>query len=315
MERLKSLINCALTDDLVALSQLIQDGVATLGAETAQLEIRIKSLQIHADQELQNRLSGWLGLPDPSSNYHAALEKRHPETGFWLLNSRHFQKWKIAQSSFMWLHGAPGCGKTILCSVLLQNILQCRDSHPNAAVGYFYFDFNDIEKQSSRKAVRSLTFQLALQVDGLSTLEQLHTKCERGARQPAKDVIESLLRDTTARAEHAYIVLDAIDECSDRESLLVYLRDLADLQGLCILATSRREKDIKEQFSPIAKHNIHIQSDVVDKDIFVYARDRVAADMKLKKWGLTVQKEIVTVITERADGMYACIFNVHGSFT
>lgn len=193
MERLKSLINCALTDDVFALSQAIHDSVANLGAETTQLEIRTKRLQTHAEQGLQDRLSRWLRLPDPSTNYHAALEKRHPETGFWLLNSQAFKDWKKSQSSFMWLHGNAGCGKTILSSALLQDILQGRDSHLDAAIGYFYFDFNDIEKQFSRKAIRSLAFQLALQIDGLSTLEQLYMKCERGIRQPAEDAIRFLL--------------------------------------------------------------------------------------------------------------------------
>ena len=56
-------------------------------------------------EELQDKLSCWLGLPDPSTNYHAALEKRHPETGFWLLNSQDFIEWKSSKCSFMWLYG------------------------------------------------------------------------------------------------------------------------------------------------------------------------------------------------------------------
>ena len=51
MERLKSLINCTLTNNLIVLSQAIHDGVAILEAETAQLEIRTKRLQTHAEQE------------------------------------------------------------------------------------------------------------------------------------------------------------------------------------------------------------------------------------------------------------------------
>lgn len=56
-------------------------------------------------ESLQHRLSQWLGVPDPSTNYHAALEKLHPETGLWLLNGQHFRDWKISTSSLMWLYG------------------------------------------------------------------------------------------------------------------------------------------------------------------------------------------------------------------
>jgi hypothetical protein len=81
-------------------------------------------------EELQNKFSQWLGIPDPSTNYHAALQKRHPETGQWLFNDEHFTDWRCSEASLMWLHGKgtmprrkarpstdvfpAGCGKTIL---------------------------------------------------------------------------------------------------------------------------------------------------------------------------------------------------------
>jgi hypothetical protein len=45
-----------------------------------------------------------------------------------------------------------------------------------------------------------------------------------------------------------YIVLDALDECTDREDLLTFICDLTNskIDGLRIMATSRRERDIEE---------------------------------------------------------------------
>lgn len=63
-------------------------------------------------EELQHRLSQWLGLPDPSTNYRKALEKRHPETGLWLLNGQRFDEWKRLSFSLMWLHGK-GASKSL----------------------------------------------------------------------------------------------------------------------------------------------------------------------------------------------------------
>lgn len=56
-------------------------------------------------EELLNKLSRWLGVPDPSTNFQAALEKRHRETGLWLVNGQHFHEWKTSASSLMWLYG------------------------------------------------------------------------------------------------------------------------------------------------------------------------------------------------------------------
>ncbi|EXJ68500.1 uncharacterized protein A1O5_08293 [Cladophialophora psammophila CBS 110553] len=299
MERLKSLINCALTNDLFALSKTIHGDTLVVKQQTE----RVQSL---LEQDLQNKLSRWLSIPDPSANYHTALGKRHPETGQWLLNGQHFAAWKSSTSSLMWLHGSAGCGKTVLSAASLHHILQHKE--PDTIVSYFYFDFNDIEKQSSNKAIRSLLFQIATQATDIAhELELLYGRCSHGQQQPAEDVIHSLFRKVMDTPREKYIVLDALDECTDREGLLTFLRELiaSKPRDLRVLATSRRERDIDDELSPVADYNINIlQSAVVDEDIRVYIRDRMATDKGLKKWPDPVQTEITTALMEKADGMF-----------
>ena len=169
-------------------------------------------------------------------------------------------------------------------------------------VGYFYFDFNDVEKQSSRTAIRSLLFQFAQQAhNGLQGLEQIYQKCGSGQQQPEEDAIYSQLQETLDRIDSKYIILDALDECTDGEKLLTFVCNLVNskLKGLCVMVTSRRERDIEEQLRPIADHNINIQSAVVDADIQDYVRDQLATDSKLKKWPKSIQDEITTVMMEK----------------
>ena len=192
---------------------------------------------------------------------------------------------------------------------MLESIIQHKESQPDTVIGYFYFDFNNVEKQSARKAVRSLLFQFALQQhDRLHVLEQLHQKCGNGQQQPAEDVIRSLFRDAVAGIGNKYVVLDALDECTDREELLTFLHELINSkqQDLRVLATSRRERDTEDQLSSIAIYNINIQSAIVDEDIRVYVRDRLATDIKLRKWPPVVQEEITAAMMEKARGMYGC---------
>lgn len=106
-----------------------------------------------------------------------------------------------------------------------------------------------------------------------------------------------------------YFLLDALDECTDRDEILSFIHDLIDSKkpGLRILATSRREKDIEDGLRPIADHNINIESAVVDEDIRVYVQDRLTRDSKLKKWSAPIQDEIMTVMVEKAGGMYGSL--------
>lgn len=142
--------------------------------------------------------------------------------------------------------------------------------------------------------------------NGLQGLEQIYQQYRSGLQQPAEDTLRSLLQDMMNRMKSKYIILDALDECTDREDLLRFVRNLVDLKlkGLYVMATSRRERDIEEHLRPIADHNINIQSAVVDEDIRIYVRDRLGTDPKLKKWPQPVREEITTVMMEKANGMY-----------
>jgi hypothetical protein len=138
----------------------------------------------------------------------------------------------------------------------------------------------------------------------------MYRKCGSEQQQSVEDAIHALLQDMMDQIECKYVILDALDECSDREELLRFVCRLADSKpkGLLIMATSCRERGIEEQLRPIADHNINIQSAIVDEDIRVYVRHRPVTDSKLKKWPPAVQDEITSVMMEKADGMYAHVF-------
>jgi hypothetical protein len=133
----------------------------------------------------------------------------------------------------------------------------------------------------------------------------MYKNCGSGQQQPTDDAVYSLLREMMDRIESKYIILDALDECADRDDLLTFVSNIADskLKGLRVMATSRRERDIEEQLRPRADYTVNIQSAVVDEDIRLYVQERLATDSKLKKWPESVRDEITGVMMEKADGM------------
>jgi hypothetical protein len=184
--------------------------------------------------------------------------------------------------------------------------MQLQAHLPNMIVGYFYFDFNDAEKQVSQKAIRTLLFQLTQHTrSGCQHLEQMYQKCGNGQQQPSDEAIQSLLLKTINDGGTKYIVLDALDECADREDFLQFLCGIVAAKpiDLRMIATSRRERDIEERLGSIATYNINIRSTVVDEDIRIYIQDRLANDQKLKKWPAAVHEEILGKIMNKANGM------------
>ena len=99
-------------------------------------------------------------------------------------------------------------------------------------MAYFYFDFNDIEKQKSDKMIRSLIVQLSGQTTKLQELESLHSSCNNGERQANVERLITALKKIMEGFDEIYIILDPLDECSDRQELL---NNVEEIQGWRLL--------------------------------------------------------------------------------
>ncbi|KAF1954428.1 hypothetical protein CC80DRAFT_567678 [Byssothecium circinans] len=244
-------------------------------------------------------------------NYQKALKQRQDDTGLWFLESGQYAEWKTDAASFLWLHGIPGCGKTILSSTILQNVLQHCDSDPGKVVAYFFFDFNDIQKQNPELMVRSLICQLSQQCVRIPTsLDTLFSSCENGQRQPSLHALLEVLQQMMQEFPHIYIVLDALDECSGRAELMDILETVSawQLQNLHTLLTSRRERDIKSSLETFIRRQdvICLQSELVDRDIHKYVQQRLSDDKRLSRWGRdpALRQDIEAALMKGAQGMF-----------
>ena len=82
----------------------------------------------------------------------------------------------------------------IRSSTVIKEVKSQYMSNPTVAIAYFYFDFNDTEKQRHDKFTRSLIEQLAWQpVQTLTCLESLFSRGQAGKQQPTQDAIELTL--------------------------------------------------------------------------------------------------------------------------
>ena len=264
-----------------------------------------------ADEKLP-KICRWLSAPDPSTNYQKALKLRQPDTGGWFLEGTAYTKWKTKAVSPLWLYGIPGCGKTILCSAVLCDVRQhCQDG-PGSVVAYFFFDFNDEQKRDPEMMVRSLLCQLSQQSENIpASLDDLYTSCGSGKQQPSADALRRALQLTIEELPQVYIVLDALDECSQRAELMETLETVVGckFKNLHLLVTSRREKDIESTLEEFVDNQsrVCLQSTLVDPDIQRYVRQRLSTDKTLQKWKKDddVRHEIEDVLRDGAHGMYA----------
>lgn len=268
--------------------------------ETAKL-----ATESHRDFQ-REKIYRWLSGPDPSTNYLRARRSRQDNTGLWFFHGP-FNDW-TKKAQLMWLHGKPGCGKTVLSSTIIAQIYETC-IFDEVAVAYFYFDFNDIEKQKSENMIRSIVKQLYTSSVKNFKVESLFSSCHNGERQSSSDDLIQVLKSLMKGFRKTYVILDALDECSDIDQLLTNIEEIQgwQLTGLHMLLTSRRHKDIEDALKPLInlKNRICIQSAAVDADIEIYIRHRLQTDKKLRRWQnhTLAQKEINNALKSKADGM------------
>ncbi|RII24868.1 hypothetical protein CUC08_Gglean005682 [Alternaria sp. MG1] len=264
----------------------------------------------HDQEERLSKIFSWLSAPDPSTNYHKAHKQRQAKTGLWLLESAKFTDWKKRAASRLWLYGIPGCGKTILSSTVVENLLQYCHDDTNMVTAYFYFDFNDTQKQDPELMLRSLLCQLVQRSVVIPKgVDALFSSCENGQRKPSSHALLQVTKEAAQEFTHVYVVLDALDECTQRSELMDMLEAVAEwqLDNLHLLMTSRKERDIERSLEEYIREEdaVCLQRDVVDQDIQRYVQQRLHNDKGLAKWNkdAVVRQEIEAALMGGARGM------------
>ena len=181
-------------------------------------------------------------------------------------------------------------------------------------MAYFYFDFQNRGNQQCESLLRSLIAQFSGQAPSIpEALEQLHARCQATEYHPDSDDLTATLQSIIQEFQHAYIVVDALDECTERESLLELIRKIVDWKSstLHILMTSRKEREIEDSLGPQCWYTMALQESVVARDIEMHVFERLQNDPKLKKWPPKVQAEIKEKLTTGACGMYGKLYPSH----
>ncbi|KAE8823749.1 hypothetical protein PTNB73_10123 [Pyrenophora teres f. teres] len=286
------------------------------GKENALERLRSAAILKHKgrsqDQEEKlSKIRSWLSAPDPSTNYHKAHKQRQAETGVWLLEGEQLTRWKESAASRLWLYGIPGCGKTILSSTIIEHLLQHCYDDTSMVTAYFYFDFNDTQKQDPELMLRSLLYQL-LQSSVMipKGVDALFSSCENGKRQPSLHTLLEVTRQAMEEFTHVYVILDALDECTQRSELMDMLETVAEwqLDNLHLLMTSRKEWDIETSLERYVGEEdaISLQREVVDQDIQRYVQQRLRGKTSLAKWtkDAAISQEVEDALIRGAHGMF-----------
>lgn len=269
---------------------------------------------LHSDIEESSieKVTRWLAPADVLSNHSSSTKLRYGSTGSWFLSGKEFQTWlKDDSSRLFWLHAIPGAGKTVLASSTIQYLKHELQSD-EVGLAYFYCDYKDPLKQEPSVVLRTLLSQLSNQnitvFQNVQNFfkEQYKDNRAANATPPSLDLIRSNFSSLLETSFHkVFIVIDAVDECHDRECILKAITAICDtVEHIKILVSSREDPLINEEFKDFP--NLRMRPVHVSGDIESYVNATLSsriASKKLKVKDVELQQQISETLVVKAEGM------------
>ena len=292
IERQKSLINLALTNDNLRLCTAIHD-------ELQGVVKRVDGLRISQDRDRRKKALSQLTTIDFEANHADIASRRANLTGGWFLESAQFTSWRRHESSsILWCPGIPGSGKTILSSLVIDDLRVEIARDPGIGLAGNYCSYLDI--QSTMNLMGSIIRQL---------LEPL--SIEPPSKPLTLENTRAVMSDILTYYSKVILVIDALDECEDRVALMKEVHQLMQsvsnepsktLIHLFVTGRHSVSSDVERMLKPAFQLEIRSKDD----DVQIFLEQILHEHGQLSQWVTESQEfgsSIIDAILRRLSGM------------
>ncbi len=334
IERQKSLLSIALTNDNLRLSMAIRDETQriTRKLDTVKstqeeqyndmhlIATSVDSLHVHQqteaqktqyreDQERKQILLAKLTTIDFEATHADISSRRAQNTGRWLLDCPQYYSWRSKiSSSVIWCPGIPGAGKTVLASLIIDSLREPEVArnlpeslHACNGVAGIYCSYKS--PQTTENLLGSLLQQLLLPLKSISYSD---------ATAMITGNVATSLSEALKRYQNTFIIVDALDECPNRGELLKALRQLLESSHnstggavLHILVTGR--DNVAAETKRELKPDEHLEIRSSETDVRNYLKQGLCVQPQLYEWikdSPEFGSLVVEAITSRVNGMF-----------
>ena len=210
-----------------SLKRLREDG------DTTYQEVK----RVRSEQEDYQRqtILGWITPIDYAPQQSDFITRRQAGTGQWLLNSAEYQTWVKTDKQTLFCPGIPGAGKTILTSIVVEELTTHFQNDKSVGIAYLYCNFRRQHEQKVGDLVASLLKQLIQGRSSLpDTIKSLYGSHKDKGTRLLFDEISKALQSVVALYSRVFIIIDALDECQvSHNCQKTFLSELFNLQAKC----------------------------------------------------------------------------------
>ncbi|KAF1362416.1 hypothetical protein EJ07DRAFT_163659 [Lizonia empirigonia] len=289
--RLQSLVQIALEMDHFKLSQAIESRVSSLQDDNKNIKGGVDAIRQNQDLQRHRLIMDWLSSDDFPAQHADFVARRQADTGLWFLHSPEFTEWVHGASKTLFCPDIPGAGKTMMAAIAVDH-LHSTVQTPDVGVAYLYCNFKRRVDQIAPNLLAAILKQL---VQGrpsiaqpLSSLYDHHQP--RGTRLSLEETL-SALQSVLAAYSKVYLVIDALDECPNR--------DRNSKRDLRLMTTSRAIPDIAEEFKDMPRVEVRAS----EADVKRYVVGQIDRFTKCVQRDGDLQELVQNKVVQAVDGM------------
>ncbi|KAI4257361.1 MAG: hypothetical protein L6R42_005724 [Xanthoria sp. 1 TBL-2021] len=279
IERAKSAINLALLGDTFALAQSIKADTASIGdirQDVSTLTRDAANTQVKEDLRQRQEILHWLSPLNFFKSQQDTFARRE--------------------------EGTAGAGKSILASLVIDFLRARYTAQDTVGVAGVYCNFKERDSQSQENLLAACCAQLAPQTLP-ETLVNLYRKHSAENTRPNREEIFKAFESCIAQLRTTYLVIDALDECSEdvRDTFIEFFKTLQN--QIRLLVTTRHIDEILREFR--ASPMVEIRAS--PSDLKKYIASRIESNRRLAghvRHHASLTQDICDRVTTKADGMF-----------
>ncbi|KAG9229619.1 hypothetical protein BJ875DRAFT_537610 [Amylocarpus encephaloides] len=268
--------------------------------------VTVTLVQYQEDQGRQSILD-WITPYDYALQQSDFLSRQQAGTGQWLLDSAEFNAWVDTNERTLYCPGIPGAGKTILTSIVVEELSTRFENDGNVGIANLYCNYRRHHEQNLKDLFASLLKQFIQEQPSIpDSVKTLYDRHKDKRTRPLLDEILGILKTVMAEYSRIFIIADALDECQDsdgcRQKFLSNLFQLQEKYGVhvSLFATSRPLSSIEKVFEGNSKLEIRVS----EEDVREYLDGYLFQLPGFVARNLELQEEIKTAIVHAISGMF-----------
>jgi Cdc6-like AAA superfamily ATPase len=288
-------------DTLHAETRLVKDETVSIRNALPPLQASTDAVRDAQSLQYHQFVVEWFSQLEFSAQLHDIISRRQDGTAQWFLDSVEFREWIQGPEKTLYCPGIPGAGKTMMAAVAIDHI--CRTSPNDVGIAYLFCSYKAQFDQTVPSLLSAILKQLLRSLSDIPhPVRDIYDHHSKRRTKPHLDELVHAIVSTLSSYSTVYMVIDALDECSNKDGVRPQLIDnLCRLQASCnvrLLFTSRNIPEVTEAF----RSNPCLEVRASEEDVKHYIashlpRLRISIDDQLVR-------DIESKIVDAVDGMY-----------